>query len=159
MILAQTAADVLIKNSLDSEDIVFSPYTESLHTAFAGRRDLASIRPFGSAALANLANPDAILISGSHGGRQYRVVLERAYRILTDEETGGDEIWDALHDYADFHPAPEALQPFVSRNELGNFTGIVVDRTSGIAAIAWLADARRVLGWDERTTPVLVVLE
>ncbi len=79
-----------------------------------------------------------------------------SYRIQTDEGTGGDVIWDALHDYADAHPAPAALAPFVDRDALGDFAGVLVDVAAGQAAIAWLDVARRVLGWDERTTPVLV---
>ena len=81
----------------------------------------------------------------------------RSYRIQTDEETGGDETWDALHDYADAHPAPAALVPFVDRHTPGDFTGVVVDVATGEAAITWLATAAEALGWDERTTPVLVI--
>lgn len=91
--------------------------------------------------------------------RAQRDSVVRSYRIQTDEETGGDETWDALHDYADAHPAPAALAPFVDRNVGGNFTGVVVSRQDGEAASAWLDLAYAALGYDDRTTPVLVIPE
>ncbi len=79
-----------------------------------------------------------------------------SYRIQTDEECGADEIWDALHDYADIHPAPAALAPFVDRHELGDFRGVEVSADDGEAALAWLAKAGEALGWAEGVTPVIV---
>lgn len=81
------------------------------------------------------------------------------YRIQTDEETGGDDVWGALHYYAEVHPAPAALAPFVDRDVLGDFNGVVVDKAAGEAALAWLAAAAKALKWDDRTTPVLVTPE
>lgn len=81
------------------------------------------------------------------------------YRIQIDEETGGDETWDALHDYADAHPAPDALRPFVILGGAHLGDEVMVDQAAGEAAIAWLAAAAEALDWDERTTPVLVTPE
>lgn len=79
-----------------------------------------------------------------------------SYRIQTDEECSAEQIWDALHDYADAHPAPTALRQFVDRDTLGDFSGVLVDVAAGEAARAWLTEAAAALGWSERTTPVLV---
>lgn len=83
------------------------------------------------------------------------VAMATAYRIQIDEETGSDEVWDALHEYAAAHPAPEALEPYVGNHGWPNDT--VVSSAVGRVAIAWLAAAARALEWDERTTPVLVI--
>lgn len=76
--------------------------------------------------------------------------------IQIDEETGGDEVWDALKDYAHTHRAPDCLSVYVAGTECWPAPA-AISAAEAADAERWLAACAIACEWDERTTPILVI--
>jgi hypothetical protein len=76
--------------------------------------------------------------------------------VQIDEETAGDAVWDALHAYAAEHPAPACLQPYVDEASCWPAASAITAVDAQLAE-HWLAQCAAACGWDDDTTPILVI--
>jgi hypothetical protein len=82
--------------------------------------------------------------------------MTTSYTIQIDEETGGDETWDALHDYAARVPPPACLRVYTDRAVCWP-DPTTVNAAQAQEAKRWLTVCAKACGWDARTTPLLVI--
>lgn len=84
------------------------------------------------------------------------ISITKTHLIQIDEETGGDAVWDALHAYAATHPAPACLLVYVDPAACWPAASSVT-ADDARSAERWLAACATACGWDDRTTPLLVI--